>query len=149
MTKGPDPTGVPEVVYSRLVVLDPRKGKVYGDLAERVEIAPDGLTVSVRVRDGLRFHPNKDNLASAITAEDVRRDFAGRAESGEYLFSAAVDSIKATDLHMAFLYASSRYSAYVANAVLEVPDHEEFVKQMTAQYQEMLRQNRNVLGPLA
>ena len=50
-------------------------------------------------------------------------------------------AIKATDLHMAFLYASSRYSAYVANAVLEVPDHEEFVKQMTAQYQEMLRQN--------
>jgi hypothetical protein len=49
--------------------------------------------------------------------------------------------VKATDLHMAFLYASTRYSAYVANAILEVPDHEEFVRKMTAQYQEMLRQH--------
>lgn len=49
--------------------------------------------------------------------------------------------IKATDLHVAFLYASSRYSAYVAKTVLDVANHEDFVKQMTLQYQEMLRQN--------
>jgi hypothetical protein len=49
--------------------------------------------------------------------------------------------IKATDLHMAFLYASTRYSAYVANAILEVPNHEDFVKELTLQFQEMLRQN--------
>jgi hypothetical protein len=49
--------------------------------------------------------------------------------------------VKATDLHMAFLYASTRYSAYVANAILEVPDHEDFVRKMTGQYQEMLRQH--------
>lgn len=47
----------------------------------------------------------------------------------------------ATELHMAFLYASARYSAFVANSVLEVADHEDFVAKMTLQYQEMLRQN--------
>jgi hypothetical protein len=49
--------------------------------------------------------------------------------------------VRATDLHLAFLFASARYSAYVANAVLEVENHEEFVKDMTARYQEMLRQH--------
>lgn len=49
--------------------------------------------------------------------------------------------IKATELHMAFLYAAARYSAYVAKVILDVPNHETFVKDMTAHYQEMLRQN--------
>ncbi len=49
--------------------------------------------------------------------------------------------VLATELHMAFLYGAARYNAYVANAVLNVPDHEAFVEQMTKQYQEMLRQN--------
>jgi hypothetical protein len=50
-------------------------------------------------------------------------------------------AVPATELHMAFLYAAARYSAYVANAILRVPNHEDFVKHMTEQYQEMLRQN--------
>lgn len=50
-------------------------------------------------------------------------------------------TVRATDLHMAFLYASARYSAHVAKVVLEVDRHEEFVADMTKAYQEMLRQN--------
>jgi hypothetical protein len=49
--------------------------------------------------------------------------------------------IKATELHAAFLYASARYSAYVAKTVLDVANHEDFVTEMTARYQEMLRQH--------
>lgn len=49
--------------------------------------------------------------------------------------------VKATDLHMAFLYAAARYNAYVAKAVLDVDNHEEFVKKMAAEYSEMLRQH--------
>jgi hypothetical protein len=49
--------------------------------------------------------------------------------------------VKATELHLAFLFASARYSAYVANSVLDVPNHEDFVQQMAARYQEMLRQH--------
>ena len=49
--------------------------------------------------------------------------------------------VYATQLHLACLYASARYSAYVANIVLGVPNHEDFVREMTAKYQEMLRQH--------
>jgi len=49
--------------------------------------------------------------------------------------------VKATELHVAFLYASARYSAYVAKTILDVPNHESFVKEMTTRYQEMLRQH--------
>lgn len=47
----------------------------------------------------------------------------------------------ATDLHMAFLWAAARYNAHVAKAVLDVGNHEEFVKKMVDEYREMLRQN--------
>lgn len=49
--------------------------------------------------------------------------------------------VKATELHMAFLYAAARYNAYVAKVVLDVDNHEEFVKKMSAEYTEMLRQH--------
>lgn len=50
-------------------------------------------------------------------------------------------TVKATDLHMAFLYSAARYNAYVANAILKVDNHEEFVTHMVEQYTEMLRQH--------
>ncbi len=49
--------------------------------------------------------------------------------------------VKATQLHMAFLYAAARYSAYVAKSVSNVGEHEKFVQHMVGQYQEMLRQH--------
>ena len=48
-------------------------------------------------------------------------------------------TVLATELHLAFLYASARYSAHVAKNVSEVENHEEWVKSMTENYQEMLR----------
>ena len=50
-------------------------------------------------------------------------------------------TVPATDLHMAFLYAAARYNAYVAKFVLDVAEHETFVKEMTAHYADMLRQH--------
>ena len=49
--------------------------------------------------------------------------------------------VAATELHMAFLYAAARYNAHVANVVLAVDNHETFVADMTAKYQDMLRQH--------
>lgn len=49
--------------------------------------------------------------------------------------------VKATDLHMAFLYAAARYNAYVGKSILNVADHENYVQKMNAQYVEMLRQH--------
>jgi selenocysteine-specific translation elongation factor len=51
------------------------------------------------------------------------------------------ERVRATELHLAFLYASARYSAYVAKVVLDAPNHEDFVTEMTGRYQEMLRQH--------
>lgn len=48
---------------------------------------------------------------------------------------------RATDLHMAFLYAAARYNAFVARAVLEVDNDEVFVKEMADHYKDMLRQH--------
>lgn len=50
-------------------------------------------------------------------------------------------AVNATDLHMAFLYASTRYSAYVGKAILEIENHEDYVQHMVKQYTEMLRQH--------
>ena len=49
--------------------------------------------------------------------------------------------VKATQLHMAFLYSSARYSAFVAKSVTNEEEHEKFVSHMVGQYQEMLRQH--------
>ena len=49
--------------------------------------------------------------------------------------------VKATDLHLAFLYAAARYNAFVAKTVLNVDQHEDFVSHMAEQYREMLRQH--------
>ena len=51
------------------------------------------------------------------------------------------ERIKATELHLTLLYASARYSAHVAKVILDVPNHEDFVTEMTGRYQEMLRQH--------
>jgi hypothetical protein len=51
------------------------------------------------------------------------------------------ERVKATELHVAFLYAAARYSAYVASSILQVESHEAFVQEMVAKYQEMLRQH--------
>lgn len=47
--------------------------------------------------------------------------------------------VRATELHMAFLYASARYSAHVGKNVLALEDHEPFVESMLKAYGEMLR----------
>ena len=49
--------------------------------------------------------------------------------------------VKATQLHMAFLWAAARYNAFVAKNILRIESHEEFVDSMTKEYTEMLRQH--------
>jgi len=81
-------------------------------------------------RRAARTEGHLDN-AAFLKAADKFIDVANRQNA----------RVKPTELHMAFLYASARYSAYVAKAILDAPNHEDFVKEMTARYQEMLRQH--------
>jgi Protein of unknown function (DUF3144) len=49
--------------------------------------------------------------------------------------------INATQLHMALMYASTRYSAFVGKSIMEIDEHEPFVEKMGAEYMDMLRQH--------
>ena len=49
--------------------------------------------------------------------------------------------VNATQLHMAFLFASARYSAFVGKAMLGIENHEEYVERMAGEYRDMLRQH--------
>ena len=50
-------------------------------------------------------------------------------------------SVKSTDIKYVMLFAAARYSAHVAKNVIEIDNHEEFVKHMSAQYIDMLREH--------
>lgn len=49
--------------------------------------------------------------------------------------------VAATQLHMAFLFASARYSAFVGKTMMGIENHETFVERMAGEYQDMLRQH--------
>ena len=83
------------LVYSCLVAVDPRSGTVYGDAATSVDVDEEALTLRFRIRPGLRFHPDADGLADALTAEDVRRDFHRRRDAGEFLFAEVLRGVDA------------------------------------------------------
>jgi hypothetical protein len=90
--------------------------------------------------------PEKRNRKArrAARKEEGALDTAGFLKVADKFIDVANrenSKVKATDLHMAFLYAAARYNAFVAKVVLDVDEHEPFVKHMTEQYQEMLRQH--------
>ena len=86
-------------------------------------------------------HPNRKQRRAAGTENFDEAVFLKVADKFITLANRENRTVKATDLHMAFLYASARYSAHVAKAVLDVSNHEDFVGEITKTYQEMLRQN--------
>ena len=81
-------------------------------------------------RRAMRAEGNLDTMAFLKVA-DKFIDLANRENQ----------RVKATELHMAFLYAAARYNAYVAKVVLDVDNHEKFVEKMVGEYTEMLRQH--------
>jgi len=57
--------------YSQLLKFDPeRYPQVRGDLAERWEVSPDGLTYTFRLRANVRFHDG-----SVLTSDDVKATY--------------------------------------------------------------------------
>ena len=76
-------------------------------------------------------HKGRLGQAAFVAVADRFIDLANREN----------ETVPATDLHLAFLWASTRYSAHVAKAVLQVENHETFVAEMTRQFQDMLRQH--------
>ena len=94
------------------------------------DVCSSDLTRSRNARRAARKEGELDSTAFLKLA-DKFIDLANRENA----------QVKATQLHMAFLYAAARYNAYVAKSVGNVEDHEKFVQHMVKQYQEMLRQH--------
>ena len=83
----------------------------------------------------------KDRLAARSEGELDTTAFLKTADSFIDLANRHNQKIKATQLHMAFLYAAARYNAYVGKSVLQIDEHEPFVEKMVAEYRDMLRQH--------
>jgi ATP-dependent helicase/DNAse subunit B len=105
----------------------PRENTALGELALD---EPKTDTTSRNERRAARKEGELDSTAFLKLA-DKFIDLANRENT----------KVKATQLHMAFLYAAARYNAYVAKSVSKVEEHEKFVAHMVGQYQEMLRQH--------
>lgn len=97
------------LLYSTLVVVDPRTGAVHGDLAESIE-RRGPLTVALQLRPDTRFHPDADGLAAAVTSEDVVRSFEARADSSDFLFTTVLASVSAPDPRTVLLELNAPFS---------------------------------------
>jgi peptide/nickel transport system substrate-binding protein len=74
-------------VYSTLVVskpgyLGPEKFELTGDIAESWEQSPDGLTVNMKLRQGVKFHNKAPINGRDLTAEDVVASWQRYAAKG-------------------------------------------------------------------
>lgn len=83
----------------------------------------------------------KDRLAARKEGQLDTTGFVRLADKFIDLANRENKKVNATQLHMAFLYGSTRYSAFVAKAIMKVDNHEKFVEEMTKNFQEMLRQH--------
>src|SRR5438093_8622005 len=58
-------------LYSTLIQMDPLSyPKIIGDAASEWKIAPDGLTYTFKIRQGIKFHDG-----SALTAADIKATY--------------------------------------------------------------------------
>ena len=81
----------------------------------------------------------KERRAAAAKGQMTSEKFLALADKFIDVANKENRNIEATELHMAFLYAASRYNAHVCKNVLEVEEQETFVDEMTKAFQEMLR----------
>ena len=89
------------------------------------------------------WHQRPDDFDPDQYREGVldRQSFLRVADQFISLANQRNKKIDSTELQMAMLYAAARYAAHVGKNVVEVPDHEEFVQHMVAQYSDMLREH--------
>ncbi|MPZ98143.1 MAG: hypothetical protein GEU80_02215 [Dehalococcoidia bacterium] len=84
------------LAYARLVAVDPRTALIHADLATEIE-APDPLRIRLKLHPDARFHVDASGAERPVTAEDVRLDFARRADEGVALFDQVIEAVEAPD----------------------------------------------------
>lgn len=84
--------------------------------------------------------PNRKARRAALASGDLDiKAFMEVADKFIDLANRENRKTNATDLHMAFLYAASRYNGFVGKRIMEVEDQEAYVQKMGSEYMEMLR----------
>jgi peptide/nickel transport system substrate-binding protein len=104
-------------LYSTLLQFDPLdSSKIIGDVATEWKTSPDGLTVTVKVRQGIRFHDG-----STLTAADVKASYdkivfppQGTRSSRKPHYK-AVKAIEAPDASTVVFRLKHPSAAFVAN----------------------------------
>ena len=106
---GASAVGPPGLVYSCLVAFDPRRATVHRDLARTLTVDKE-LTLTFRLHNNMRFHQDAQNLAAALTAQDVVHDFQERAADKEYLFANVIERVEAPDIETVVLRLRAPFS---------------------------------------
>ena len=90
-----------------------------------------------------KWHERPENSKKKISEQEILdgKSFLKMADHFITFANTKNKTVKSTDIKYIMLYAAARYSAHVAKNVIEIDNHEEFVKHMSAQYIDMLREH--------
>jgi hypothetical protein len=90
-----------------------------------------------------KWHERPENSKKKISEQETLdgKSFLKMADHFITFANTKNKTVKSMDIKYIMLYAAARYSAHVAKNVIEIDNHEEFVKHMSAQYIDMLREH--------
>ena len=82
-----------------------------------------------------KWHERPENSKKKISEQETLdgKSFLKMADHFITFANTKNKTVKSTDIKYIMLYAAARYSAHVAKNVIEIDNHEEFVKHMSAQ----------------
>ena len=90
-----------------------------------------------------KWHERPDSSEKKITDQIVLygKNFLKLADHFITFANTKNKTVKSTDLKYIMLYAAARYSAHVGKNVIDIDNHEDYVKHMSAQFIDMLREH--------
>ena len=90
-----------------------------------------------------KWHERPDSSEKKITDQVVLdgKNFLTVADHFITFATTKNKTVKSTDLKYIMLYAAARYSAHVGKNVINIDNHEDYVKHMSAQFIDMLREH--------
>lgn len=122
ITSGSD-YSIAYLIYNSLVKFKPGTQEIVGDLAERWEVAPDGLRYTFWLQKGVKWHKGYGEL----TAHDVKYTFERimdpETESRFYSDFANVDRIEVEDDYTVHIHMKEPYPEFMAAALAYRPGY--------------------------
>ena len=90
-----------------------------------------------------KWHERPESSDKKIKDQDILdgKNFLKFADHFITFANTKNKTIKSTDLNYIMLYAVARYSAHVGKNVIEIDNHEDYVKHMSEQFLDMLREH--------